>query len=66
MVLGMDTSELAAPLGIFFLGLSASRNLGVDLERCFFRVDPEEWLLILASGSEDIPNTHTAICFLDD
>lgn len=54
MVFGMDTRELAAPLGIFFLGLSASRNLGVDRERCFLREELEERLLILDSLSVDI------------
>lgn len=54
MVLGIDTKEFAAPLCIFFLGLSASKNLGVDRERCFLRDELEEWLLILESLSADI------------
>lgn len=54
MVFGIDTKELAAPLCIFFLGLSASRNRGVDRERCFFRDEFEEWLFIFDSVSVDI------------
>lgn len=54
MVLGIDTSEVAAPRCRFFLGLSASLYLGVDLERCFFLLEPEEWLFSLLSLSLDM------------